>query len=116
MRAHRTLLHEMVSRRAIVLNRRIVKLLILLLVIIPRPALCDRSLVDSIKGRDAGIRKVLEEVDPKDDMDCLSMGELDIVFRTNNDGAPKVGVKLTGDRPIVNCEDYRPRGFRRDFP
>ena len=33
-------------------------------VIIPRPALCDRSLVDSIKDRDAGIRNALEEVDP----------------------------------------------------
>jgi hypothetical protein len=81
-----------------VLNSRIVKVLALFVVIIPRPALCDRSLVDSIKDRDAGIRKVLEEVDPKDDMDCLSLGELDIVFRTDNNGAPKVGVMLTDPR------------------
>ena len=57
-------------------------------VIIPRPALCDRSLVDSIKDRDAGIRTVLEEVDPKDDMDSLSMDQLDIVFRRDNNGTP----------------------------
>src|SRR4029077_16742573 len=88
MQAHRTPSRERVSRRAIVLNWRIVKVLTLFVVIIPRPALCDRSPVDSIKGRDAGIRKVLEEVDPKDDMDCLSMGELDIVFRTDNHGVP----------------------------
>jgi hypothetical protein len=87
-----------------VLNCRIVKVLTLFVVIIPRLALCDRSLVDSIKDRDAGIRKVLEEVEPKDDMDCLSMGELDIVFRTDNNGAPKVGVMLTDPRG-------RPIGF-----
>jgi hypothetical protein len=81
-----------------VLNCRIVKALVLFLVVVPRPALCDRSLVDSINDRDAGIRKVLEEVDPKDDMNCLSMGDLDIVFRTDNDGAPKVGVMLTDPR------------------
>jgi hypothetical protein len=81
-----------------VLNCRIVKVLALFVVIIPRPALCDRSLVDSIKDRDVGIRKVLEEVDPKDGMDCLSMGELDIVFRADNNGAPKVGVMLTDPR------------------
>ncbi len=80
------------------LNCRIVKVLALFVVIIPRPALCDRSLVDSIKDRDVGIRKVLEEVDPKDGMDCLSMGELDIVFRADNNGAPKVGVMLTDPR------------------
>jgi hypothetical protein len=81
-----------------VLNCRIVKVLTLFVVITPRPALCDRSFVDSINDRDAGIRKMLEEVDPKDDMDCLSMGELDIVFRTHNNGAPKVGVMLTDPR------------------
>ena len=80
------------------LNYRIMKVLTLFALIIPRPALCDRSLGGSIKDRDAGIRKVLEEVDPKDDMDCLSMGELDIVFRTDNNGAPKVGVMLTDPR------------------
>jgi hypothetical protein len=98
MQAPRTLLQERVSRRAIVLNYRIVKVLTLFVVIIPRSALCDPSLVDSIMDRDAGIRKVLEEVDPKDGMDCLSMGELDIVFRTDNNGAPKVGVMLTDPR------------------
>ena len=80
------------------LNCRIVKVLTLFAVIVPRSALCDRGLADSIKDRDAGIRNVLEEVDPKDDADCLSMGELDIVFRTENNGAPKVGVILTDPR------------------
>ena len=46
------------------------KVLTLFVVIIPRPALCGRSLVDSIKDRDAGICKVLEEVDPKDVATC----------------------------------------------
>ena len=98
MQAHRTLLHEGASRRANVLNCRIVKVLTLFLVVIPRPALCDRSLVDSINDRDASIRKVLEEVDPRDDVNCLSMGELDIVFRTDNHGVPKVGVMLMDPR------------------
>ena len=70
------------------MNCRIVKVLTLFVVIIPRSALCDRSLVDSIKDRDAGIRTVLEEVDPKDDMDSLSMDQLDIVFRRDNNGTP----------------------------
>jgi len=60
----------------------------LFVVIIPRSALCDRSLVHSIQDRDTGIRNVLEEVDPKDDMDSLSMDQLDIVFRTDNNGTP----------------------------
>jgi hypothetical protein len=81
-----------------VLNYRILKVLTLFVVIIPRPALGDRSLVDSIKDRDAAILKVLEEIDPKDDVDCPSMGELDIVFRTDNNGAPKVGIMLTDPR------------------
>jgi len=96
MQARRTPLHDRVSRRAIVFNCRIVKVLTLFVVIIPRSALCDRSLVDSIKDRDAGIRKVLEEVDPKDDMDCLSMGELDIVFP---------GSSSRRQQGYVDCDD-----------
>ena len=45
------------------LNSRIVKALTLFVVIIPRAALCDRSLVDSTNDSDAGIRKGLEEVE-----------------------------------------------------
>ena len=42
--------------------------------------------------------KCLKKVIPKNDMDCLSMGELDIVVRTDNNGVPKVGVMLTDPR------------------
>jgi hypothetical protein len=38
------------------------------------------------------IRDVLDELDPEDIGDCLSLGALDIVFRTGNDGPPNVGV------------------------
>jgi len=99
-----------------VLNCRIVKALALFVVITPRPALGDRSLVDSIKDRNTGIRKVLEEVDPKDGMDCLSMGELDIVFRTDNNGAPKVGVMLTDPRGRRIGFDPLTRQAWQEFP
>ena len=73
-------------------------MLTLLVVIIPRLALSDVSLVHSSRLADAGIRELSYERDPHDDDNCLSLGALGIVFRTDNDGPPSVGVVLTDPR------------------
>src|SRR4029077_1153693 len=85
-------LHERVSRRAIVLNCRIVKVLALFMVIIPGPARSHANFVHVPSLADTRIRSVLDELDPDDTDDCLSLGELDIVFRTGDDGPLNVGV------------------------
>ena len=84
--------------RGTVLNCRIVKILTLLLLIIPTPARSHASFVHVPHLADARIRDILDEPDPDDNGDCLSLGELDIVFRTGNDGPPNVGVVLTDPR------------------
>ena len=80
------------------LNCRIVMMLILLMVIIPTPARSHANFADVPSLAGTRIRDVLDEPDPDDNGDCLSLGELDIVFRTGNDGPPDVGVVLTDPR------------------
>jgi len=84
--------------RGTVLNCRIVKILTLLMVIIPTPARSHANFVHVPSLADTRIRDILDEPDPDDIGDCLSLGELDIVFRTGNDGPPDVGVVLTDPR------------------
>lgn len=84
--------------RAIVLNCRIVKMLTLLVVINPRLALSDANLARNSRLADTGIRELGYEVDPEDNGNCISLGALDIVFRTENNGPPNVGVVLTDPR------------------
>jgi hypothetical protein len=84
--------------RGTVLNCRIVKILTLLMVIIPTPARSHANFVHVPSLAGTRIRDVLDELDPEDVGDCLSLGELDIVFRTGNDGPPDVGVVLTDPR------------------
>jgi hypothetical protein len=84
--------------RGAVLNCRIVKILTLLTMIIPRPARSHANLVHVPSLAGTRIRDVLDELDPEDTGDCLSLGALDIVFRTENDGPPNVGVVLTDPR------------------
>jgi len=84
--------------RGAVLNCRIVRILTLLMVIIPTPARSHANFVHVPNLADARIRDVLDELDPEDVGDCLSLGELDIVFRTGNDGPPNVGIVLTDPR------------------
>jgi len=96
--ARQTPLHNLPSMRGTVLNCRIVKILTLLMVIIPTPARSHASFVHVPNLADARIRDILDEPDPDDTGDCLSLGELDIVFRTGNDGPPNVGVVLTDPR------------------
>jgi len=79
------------------LNSRIIKTFILFILIIVRPAFGERNLDSLLKG--AGpVRELVDEPDPADASDCFSMGELDIKFRTDNNGPPKVGVVLTDPR------------------
>jgi len=66
------------------LNCRIAKMLTLLVAINPRPALSNASLVNALKVRDTNIREVVDELDPDDTNGCFSLGELDIVFRSDN--------------------------------
>jgi hypothetical protein len=84
--------------RADMLNNRIVKMLTILLVIIPKPALCDTNMLDVFGWRNTSPREISIEIDPQDENRCFSMGELDIVFRTGNNGPPNVGVVLTDPR------------------
>jgi hypothetical protein len=77
----------------------------------------------------------MEELDPDDDSACLSLGALDIVFRTDNYGSPNVGVVLTDPRgrrigfdplikrawqalPVaqgyIDCDDLEGRGVWRE--
>ena len=77
---------------------KIVKILTCFMVIIARPALSDANLVNVFSVRNTSPRDVIEELDPDDIGDCLSLGELEIVFRTGNDGHPHVGVVLTDPR------------------
>ena len=82
-----------------VLNRRILKILALLMVTaIPKSALSDANLVHVSRLADTTIREPVDEVDPDDNGHCLSLGALDIVFRTANYGPPNVGVVLTDPR------------------
>jgi hypothetical protein len=81
-----------------VLNCRIVKVLTLFMVIIPGPARSHANFVHVPSLADTRIRSVLDELDPDDTDDCLSLGELDIVFRTGDDGPLNVGVVLTDPR------------------
>jgi hypothetical protein len=84
--------------RGAVLNCRIVELLTLLMVIIPTSARSHANFLHVPSLADTRIRDILDELDPDDTDNCLSLGELDIVFRTGNDGPPNVGVVLTDPR------------------
>jgi hypothetical protein len=84
--------------RAIVLNCRIVKMLTLFVVIIPRLALSDANLAHSSRRAETSNRELAYELDPEDNAHCLSLGALDIVYRTHNYGPPNVGVILTDPR------------------
>jgi hypothetical protein len=67
--------------RAIALNSQVVKILVFFMLIIPKPALSDANLVN-VGVRNTSPRNVIDELDPDDTSGCLSLGELDIVFRT----------------------------------
>jgi hypothetical protein len=68
------------------------------MVIIPTPPRSHANFPHVPNLADARFRDVLDELDPEDVGDCLSLGELDIVFRTGSDGPPNVGVVLTDPR------------------
>jgi hypothetical protein len=66
--------------------------------IIPTPARSHANFVHVPSLAGTRIRDVLNELDPEDIGDCISLGALDIVFRTGNDGPPSLGVVLTDPR------------------
>jgi hypothetical protein len=68
-------LHSGAKMRADMLNNRIVKMLTLLLVILPEPALCDTNMLDVFAWRNTSLREISIELDPQDENDCFSMGE-----------------------------------------
>jgi hypothetical protein len=65
------------------------------MVILSRPALSHANFVHVSGSPDIRIDDILDERDPDDTSACLSLGELDLVFRTKNSGPPHVGVVLT---------------------
>jgi hypothetical protein len=79
--------------RVNVFNRRILKLLASrTAATVPRSALSGVHLVHGSRLADTSVRKLVNEVDPDDNGDCLSLGAL--VFRTDNGGPPNVGVPV----------------------
>jgi hypothetical protein len=55
-------------------------------------------MLDVFGRRNTSLRKISIELDPQDENGCFSMGKLDIIFRTDNNGPPNVGVVLTDPR------------------
>jgi hypothetical protein len=84
--------------RVSVLNHRILTILALLMAMVPKFAVGDANLAHVSRLTDSSIRELVDELDPDDNGDCLSLGALDIVFRTDNYGPPNVGVVLTDPR------------------
>ena len=80
------------------LNYRILNILTLLVMIIPKPTLGRAEFVHGSSLADARISDFIDELDPHDTEDCFSLGELDIVFRTDEDALPNVGVVVTDPR------------------
>jgi hypothetical protein len=68
------------------------------MVIISGTALSHANFVHVSGSPDTRIHDILDERDPDDTGDCLSLGELDLVFRTNRGGPPNIGVVLTDPR------------------
>jgi hypothetical protein len=120
--------------RAIVLHRRILTILPLLMLIVPRCALSGANVIHVSSLADTSIREPMDELDPDDDGGCLSLGALDIAFRTDNHGLPDVGIVLTDPRgrrigfdplskrawqtlPVaqgdIDCDDLEGRGICR---
>jgi hypothetical protein len=92
------LLHDGTIMRVNALNCGIVNILTLFIVIIPRAALGHANFAHVSWLADARIHDFIDEPDPEDTEDCFSLGELDIVFRTDKNGLPNVGVILTDPR------------------
>ena len=67
-----------------VLNCRIVKILILLMVIIPTPARSHANFVHGPSLAGTRIRDILDEPDPGDTGDCLSLGKLESLSRLSS--------------------------------
>lgn len=86
------------SVRVHVWNRGISKILALLMVTGPSLALSDVNVRRVARLAETSIPQQVDELDPADNADCLSLGALDVVFRTDNHGSPNVGVVLTDPR------------------
>jgi hypothetical protein len=65
---------------------------------VPRSALCVTDLGHVSRLADTSIRQLVDELDPDDNRGCLSLGALEVVFRTDNHGSPDVGIVLTDPR------------------
>jgi hypothetical protein len=65
------------------------------MLVVARPPLSHVDLGGVSKLTDTSLRQPVDELDAKEANDCFSLGELDIAFRTHNNGEPNVGVVLT---------------------
>lgn len=79
------------------LNSRTLKIALLVLVV-AKAAFSNVDLVGLSNLVDKSLRQPIDEFDANDANDCFSLGELDITFRTHNNGEPTVGVVLTDPR------------------
>jgi hypothetical protein len=82
-----------------VLNSRIIVwVLAVWILAIATPAFSSANLASASKTTSMTNREVVDDLDPKGTLDCASLGELDISFRTDNDDPRDVGLVLTDPR------------------
>jgi hypothetical protein len=77
---------------------RTLTILLLLILGVPTTVFGDVHLGGGAFAQSVNKRDVQEERDPVDAENCLALGELDIAFRTDNDGPPNIGVVVTDPR------------------
>jgi len=70
----------------------------MLILVLAWPALSYASFVYGSSAAHESARQMLDEIDPNEIQECSSLGQLEIVFRTDKDGPPLVGVVLTDPR------------------
>ncbi len=77
---------------------RILVVSLFFVAIVPRLAHGDVKVSRAVGVGTANVRALQNESDPRDSESCASLGQLDISFGTDGDGAPKVGVVVTDPR------------------
>jgi hypothetical protein len=72
--------------------------LLTLLVLVPLNSVSSSANLARVRASAIANREIHDEPDPADVGDCIALGELDLIFTTENNGPPNVGVILTDPR------------------
>ena len=86
------------SKVFLVNNCRLLTLFLVQVLPFSQVALSHSNLVHTFKAAALSVRAVHDEGDADTTADCLTLGELDIMFRTHDAGLPNVGLVLTDPR------------------